>query len=500
MWKTYKKLWKPIFTETNEWTWGMRLVWLLIGHMIPFLLIWFGIPWDDLQKWLSERALWQRTGIYVIASFILYKIVTLNLRKNPIGIGFAGSVIITTIAAIGFSQIVATPVAYLIAWLIDAENAFDWLVILAWSLFTTGISALLFLQPSALGQKRSEVDEQRMLPVPPNYAAIFTWANGRIKWLYAKEGCLFVPWWLLVGVSNAPVSKTRIEIHDAEGRTTGVEERDYVHRLEAFGYVFMERRTIQERVVVQSADTIVVTVDLDDIIQVINPITWQAADNPFGTAIGRLEAAIRIGVSNFKSRDVNLVRTLFPSLLKGCQIGFIKARKNKDNVRVGDLIRTADDSVIFCKSRPWEQIDDDMLTEFVETANTQAAEEFKPQDGFDANMVRRLTVFEERQKLLGEYGAIGKGTSIRDITLPRRIEVANEKVEVERAQRESELIEARTAQLTAEIYAETINDGNQEAAELALAERKGTVVLGLGSNPVAQLAALLSQPNQSGDA
>ncbi len=456
---------------------------------IGVALVQIGLVVQSTMTWVSMK-------FHSLRSF---RFKTRDFKSRPLAIGLVWSVLITTTLALITSQVFSIPVTWLVYWVIKATTIFDGLIIGFWLIWTLVLSALLLLSPAAQGQKRSPTNDERMLPVPTNFMAILIFGQSRIKWIYLTEGAAMVPWWLFIGVSNAPVSKTKVEIVDDEGRIIGYEERGFFRPQEEFGYVFAGRRTLQERVNVQASDLIPVEVDVEDIISVDNPIAWQGADNPLGTVIGRLRASIRIGVSTLKARDANLVRTLYPSLLAGCELAFLKAARDSEFARRGDLIRSITGAIIFRKSSPFEHITDEDKEAFVEDANTRAYKAFRPgpRTKFKVGMVETLTVYEERHELLDAYGAHGEGTSITDITLPKDIENASLRAEIERAEREAELIEADTAALVAAKYAESIaGPGGREAAELALAERKGTIVLGLGSNPVAQLAGFL-HPNKT---
>lgn len=429
---------------------------------------------------------------------------------EPMGLGPIATILITGFLAV----LTVTPFASLVTYGAVSIGAFPGWSLLAWSLWfllTIGCTLLLLSHPATLGPalpvKNPEPEDadsarklpKRMLPVPPNFAAIPLWLNARFKRFFFKEGAIWVPWWLGFTVSQAPVSETKVQFHDEQGRPLPEQNRGHFRPEEAFGYVFIGKRTIQEVVLVQSADLIRVTADANAVVQVENPVKWQAADNPYGTVIGRLEASLRTAIARFHAEDANAVRSLFPSLLLGSVVLFIKVRKQEgtgDFVQ-GDLIRNlAGERIVEKtktdrKSRKASAADRRKL---VTKANRLADPACVPQGGFTEDMVEDLEVSDEYLKELYDYGGAKRHMAIKDISLPKSIEDAAANVAKERREQVAEVIQAETAYQVAGKHKQAIDDHGHEAAQLAMIDReKATAVAGWGNNPIAQAAGLFKQ-------
>lgn len=306
-----------------------------------------------------------------------------------------------------------------------------------------------------------------------------------------------IPFWLGFSVSTAPVSETKVQFHDEQGRAQAEQNRGYFRPQEALGYIFIGRRTIQEVVQVQSLDLVKVTADANSIISVQNPIAWQGADNPYGTVIGQLEASLRIAISNFNAEDSNAVRSLYPSLLMGKHMLLIKVQEVKGDFLEGDLVRSKSGGRIVYKAdklkadgTPYTKD----ITKFLTDANLKADDDCKPAGGFTKDMVEVLSVSEEYHELLHAYGSIKEGAAIKDVSLPPTVEEAASKILVERRERIADIYEAETANQAAKVIKDAIDTHGIEAVRMMLIERsKGTLVIGEGNNPVAQLAAAMQQ-------
>lgn len=424
---------------------------------------------------------------------------------NPRGIGPVESIIITSFLAVLTSVIVGTIATY-VAIKSGGFDAYSWLAWSFWFLLTVGGALLLLADERTRGPMQPTIEEDgavliegttRMLPVPQNLNAIILWLKARRKSFFYLEGGAMIPWWLGFSVSTAPVSQTKVQFHDENGRAQPEQNRGYFRKQEAQGYVFIGRRTIQEVVQVQSLDLVKVTADANSIISVTNPVAWQGGDNPYGTVIGQLEASLRIAISNFNAEDSNAVRSLYPSLLMGEHMLLIKAQEVKGDFLEGDLIRSKSGGRIVYKASklkadgtPYTKD----INKFLADANLKADDDCKPTGGFTKDMIEVLSVSEEYHNLLKSYGSIKEGAAIKDVSLPAKVEEAASKILVERRERIADLYEAETANQAAEVIKAAIDTHGIEAVRMMLIERsKGTLVIGEGNNPVAQFAAAMQK-------
>jgi hypothetical protein len=480
-----------------------------------------------------------KTGFISLLVGVLYALIGLGtmslvdtflVSTNPVvyyaGIAIIGTLLVfvpwpTRHEALGLSRLASIPTTIalalmtglipskLLTWglvkinLIPEEH---WSLNFILSFFTLVIAGILLTHPKTRGkilQKTNDagdvVETTFQSNIPPNHAGILLWLGGRVLIFFLWEGQHILPWWLGFSISDQPVPKTTL-VHQEKDRVTGemkaeVTDRGHYTPEEAVGYVYVGERRLQETLTVQAADLIPVTAAPDFTVVVKNPIEWQGGNNPLGTIIGRVEEASRIAISRNNAVDANAVRSFYPSLLMGASMLVIKTRTNANGLLKGDMVQDGAGNRITGKVDVDKPVTPETIQAYVDEVNARIPKGktpagTRPPGGFVPNMVEVLSVSQELKEETDRVGAAIVAIAMKDINVPGDASAAATQKLVEQQQRGAETFQAETAAQVAKTMQASLDETSKEAVEYMLVDRnKATGVMGMGKNPLAQIAA-----------